>query len=82
MNELEAGFGQHRWICGKLAHLRELSERDPELMSKEVRFNYMRMSGRLTERVEARFSADQTDAAIPAFLRKKLEEVKGRKRSS
>jgi hypothetical protein len=38
------------------------------------------MSKRLTERSEVRFSVDQTDAEIPAFLRKKLEEGRGRKR--
>jgi hypothetical protein len=80
MNDLEHRFGQHPWLSGKLARLRELSERDPEMLSKEVRFNTVRLSKRLTERSEVRFSMDQTDAAIPAFLRKKLEEGKGRKR--
>ena len=80
MKDLEQRFGQHPWLGGKLARLRELAARDPEMLSKEVRFNTMRMSQRLTERSEARFSADQTDAAIPAFLRKKLEEGRGRQR--
>ena len=80
MKDLEKRFGEHPWLSGKLACLRELAERDPELMSKEIRFNTVRMSSRLTEKAEARFSIDQTDAEIPAFLRKKLEEGKGRKR--
>jgi hypothetical protein len=80
LKDLEQRFGQHPWLKGKLARLRELAERDPEMLSKEVRFNTMRMSKRLTERSEVRFSVDQTDAEIPAFLRKKLEEGRGRKR--
>ena len=80
MKALETRFGKHPWLSGKLSRLRELAERDPELMSKEIRFNTVRMSSRLTEKAEARFSMDQTDAEIPAFLRKKLEEGKGRKR--
>lgn len=80
MNDLEHRFGQHPWLSGKLARLRELAERDPEMLSKEVRFNTERMSKRLTERSELRFSLDQTDTEMPAFLRKKLEEGRGRKR--
>lgn len=80
LKNLEQRFGQHPWLKGKLARLRELAERDPEMLSKEVRFNTMRMSKRLTERSEVRFSVDQTDAEVPAFLRKKLEEGRGRKR--
>jgi Ca-activated chloride channel family protein len=80
LKDLEQRFGKHPWLKGKLARLRELAERDPEMLSKEVRFNTVRMSKRLTERSELRFSVDQTDAEIPAFLRKKLEEGRGRKR--
>jgi Ca-activated chloride channel homolog len=40
MNGLEHRFG----LSGKLARLRELAERDPELLSKDVRFNTVRMS--------------------------------------
>lgn len=80
MKDLEARFGQHPWLSGKLARLRELAEHDPEMMSKEIRFSAMRMSNRLAEKIEVQFSVDQTESAIPAFLRKKLEEGKGRKR--
>ena len=80
LKDLEQRFGQHPWLKGKLARLHELAERDPEMLSKEVRFNTVRMSKRLTERSEVRFSVDQTEAEIPAFLRKKLEEGRGRKR--
>jgi Ca-activated chloride channel family protein len=80
LKDLEQRFGQHPWLKGKLARLRELAERDPEMMSKEVRFSAMRMSSRLSAREEDRFSVDQTEAEIPAFLRKKMEEGRGRKR--
>jgi Ca-activated chloride channel family protein len=79
LKDLEQRFGQHPWLKGKLARLRKLAEHDPEMLSKEIRFSTMRMSSRLSAKAEARFSADETDAAIPAFLRKKLEEGKGRK---
>lgn len=80
MNDLEKRFDKRPWLSGKLARLRELAQRDPEMMFKEVRFSAMRMSSRLVEKVESQFSGDQTELEIPAFLRKKLEEGKGRKR--
>lgn len=79
LKELEQRFGQHPWLKGKLARLRELADRDPEMLSKEVQFSAMRMSSRLSAKAEARFSVDETEGEAPAFLRKKLEEGKGRK---
>jgi hypothetical protein len=38
VKDLEKRFGQHPWLQAKLARLRELAERDPEMMSKEARF--------------------------------------------
>jgi Ca-activated chloride channel family protein len=81
LKDLEARFAQHPWLQDKLQHLRKLAERDPEMMSKEVRFSAMRMSSRLSAKSEARYSADETDLAIPAFLRKKSQEGKGRKQT-
>jgi Ca-activated chloride channel family protein len=81
--ELEVHFGQHPWLQDKLQRLRELAERDPEMMSKEVRFSAMRMSNRLAAKAgEVRYGADETDFAIPAFLRKKSQEGRGRKQQS
>jgi Ca-activated chloride channel family protein len=80
LKDLEQRFGQHPWLKAKLVRLRELAGRDLEMLSKEVRFSAMRMSSRLSAKAEARFSGDQTDAEIPAFLRKKMEEGKGRQR--
>ena len=79
LKQLESRFAQHLWLKDKLQKLRELAERDPEMMSKEVRFSAMRMSSRLSVKSEARYSMDETDLVIPAFLRKKSQEGRGRK---
>lgn len=78
VNDLESRFGQHPWLQAKLGRLRELAERDPEMMSKEVVFSSRKMSRRLVARNEIRFSVDETSFDMPAFLRKKSEEGKGR----
>lgn len=80
--DLEVRFAQHPWLQDKLQRLRELAERDPEMMSKEIRFSAMRMSNRLSAKAEERYGADETDFAIPAFLRKKSQEGRGRKQQS
>jgi Ca-activated chloride channel homolog len=81
MGDLEQRFADHPWLRDKLAHLRTLAERDPEMMSKEIRFSAMRMSSRLSQKSEIQYSKDETESVIPAFLRKKVEEGKGRKRT-
>ena len=48
------------------------------MMSKEVRFNSRKMSKRLVANNEMADSADETNFCMPAFLRKKDEEGKGR----
>lgn len=78
--DLEVRFAQPPWLQDKLQRLRELAERDPEMMSKEVRFAAMRMSSRLSSKVEERYGADETELEIPAFLRKKSQEGRGRKK--
>ncbi len=79
LKDLESSYAQHPWLQDKLQRLRELAERDPEMMSKEVRFSGMRMSSRLSAKAKARYSADETELVIPAFLRKKSQEGKGRR---
>jgi len=76
---LEKRFGQNPWLQTKLERLRELAERDPDMMVKEVMFSSMRFSQRLVAREEVAFSGDETQSEIPAFLRKKSEEGRGRK---
>ena len=79
VTDLERRFGQHPWLKAKLGRLRELADRDPEMMSKEVLFSSRKMSRRLVAREEIVFSMDETSFEMPAFLRKKSEEGKGRK---
>jgi Ca-activated chloride channel family protein len=78
VKDLEKRFGQHPWLQAKLARLRELADRDPEMMSKEARFSSRKMSKRLVANCEVAFSADETNSLMPAFLRKKSEEGRGR----
>lgn len=82
VKELEKRFGEHPWLQAKLTRLRELAQRDPEMMSKEARFSSRKMSKRLVANVEVAFSSDETNSDMPAFLRKKSEEGKGRTGSS
>ena len=79
VKDLEKRFGKHPWLQAKLSRLRELADRDPEMMSKEARFSSRKMSKRLVANCEVAFSVDETTSAMPAFLRKKAEEGKGRK---
>jgi hypothetical protein len=79
LDELERRFGKHPWLKDKLARLRILADHDAEMMSKEVTFSQRKMSSRLNARVDVMYSVDETNSAIPAFLRKKVEEGKGRK---
>jgi Ca-activated chloride channel family protein len=80
--ELDARFAQHPWLQDKLQRLRELADRDPEMMSKEVRFSGMRMWSRLSAKDEQRYGADETEFVTPAFLRKKSQEGRGRKQQA
>ena len=79
VKDLEKRFGQHPWLHAKLTRLRELADRDPEMMSKEARFSSRKMSKRLVSNFEVAFSVDETNSVMPAFLRKKSEEGRGRK---
>jgi Ca-activated chloride channel family protein len=81
VKDLEKRFGQHPWLQAKLTRLRELADRDPEMMSKEARFSSRKMSKRLVANSEVTFSADETNSDMPAFLRKKSEEGRGRRGS-
>lgn len=63
-----------------MARLRELAERDPEMMSKEVMFSAVRFSQRLAAVGDMAFGGDETHAAMPAVLRKKVVQGKGKGR--
>jgi Ca-activated chloride channel family protein len=79
VKDLEKRFGQHPWLQAKLTRLRELADRDPEMMSKEVRFSSRKMSKRLVAFDDVPFNGDETNSAMVPFLRKKSEEGRGRK---
>ncbi len=77
---MEKRFGQHTWLRAKMEQLRHLAQDDMQMMAKEVHFSIMRMSRRLVARDEAQFGMDETSAKeVPAFLRKKVSEGRGRK---
>jgi len=81
MDDMEHRFGKHPWLRDKLSRLRILAEQDTVMMSKEIRFSSRKMSNRLASKSEVAYSMDETNSAMPAFLRKKAEEGKGRKSS-
>ena len=72
-------FAQHDWAAAVLATMRRLiSERDKRVSSKEAAFAKRSMSGRLASRDEIRF-CDGDMLSVPAFLRRKTEQGKGRR---
>jgi len=80
LDSLEKRFGHHPWLADKLVNLRELSERDVEMMSKEVRFSSSRLAQRLVSSSEVCYSGDETENNVPAFLRKKMSEGRGKRK--
>ena len=79
---LEPQVAHHPWLQAKLSSLRELARRDADMAAKELRFSHMKMSKRAValNEVAAQFSVAETDSTeIPAFLRRKMSEGKGRK---
>ena len=79
MAKLKRRFGHHPWLADKLDHMQVLSDRDAEMLSKEVYFSAIKMSRRLADKQEQNYSMDETLSCGPSYLRKKAEEGKGRK---
>ncbi len=76
---LEGSVADHPWLRDKLARLRELIERDAAMSSKELRFSARKMSSRLAASEAVPYSANETQSAsMPAYLRRKVSEGKGR----
>jgi hypothetical protein len=50
-----------------------------DMMIKEVSYSAMRMSKSLASRSEVMFCMDETESNMPAFLRKKETEGRGRR---
>jgi hypothetical protein len=76
---MEQRFGHHPWLKAKMAQMHRLAEEDMDMMIKEVSYSSMRMSKSLASRSEAMFSVDETESEMPAFLRKKESEGRGRR---
>lgn len=79
MDEMQTRFGQHPWLMAKLSQIRRLAEEDMEMMTKEVSYSAMRMSRSLASKSEVMFCMDETESAVPAFLRRKESEGRGRR---
>jgi hypothetical protein len=83
LDALQKRFGQHPWLSAKIAQLRHLADEDTVLMAKEVRYSMMRMSSRLASKSEMAYADDEThvsESVMPSFLRKKVNEGKGKTR--
>ena len=76
---MEEQFGHHPWLKAKMVQMRRLAEEDMDMMIKEVSYSSMRMSKSLASRSEVMFSVDETESEMPAFLRKKESEGRGRR---
>lgn len=80
MKDLERRFGHHPWLAEKIEQLRRLAEQDMVMMEKEVSYSVLRMSKRSVALQEMRFGKDETDAVMPAYLRRKVTEGRGKQR--
>jgi Ca-activated chloride channel family protein len=78
LEQMEERFGHHPWLKAKLVQMRHLAEEDMEMMVKEVSYSALRMSKRLASRSEVKFGINETNAEMPAFLRRKDAEGRGR----
>ena len=78
--QMEAGAATHPWLKDKVQRLKELAARDAVMAQKELSYSRMKMSSRLSSAEMAQYSEDETSRTdIPAFLRRKSAEGKGRK---
>jgi Ca-activated chloride channel family protein len=80
LRRLESQVQAHPWLAEKVVRLRALLELDAAMAAKEMRFKSSRLGTRVTQVNEVLYSADETNSdAIPAYLRRKAEEGRGRK---
>ena len=81
IDALDQRFGQHPWLKDKLTALRRMALEDSGMMAKEVTFMYRKMNSRNVAASEGLYVADETESNLPAFLRKKASEGRGRRQS-
>ena len=77
--EMDERFGHHPWLKAKMEQMRRLAEEDMMMMVKEASFSAMRMSKSLASKSELLYRVDETESEMPAFLRKKESEGRGRR---
>ncbi len=81
VDEAAARFAQHEWAAAIIATMRRLiGERDKRLAMKEAAFSSRSMRTRLSQRDETTFGAAEAQS-VPAFLRRKPEQGKGKRES-
>jgi len=79
LQQMEEQFGHHPWLKAKMVQMRRLAEEDMVMMVKEASFSAMRMSKSLASKNELLYRVDETESEMPAFLRKKETEGRGRR---
>jgi Ca-activated chloride channel family protein len=71
-------FAQHEWAAAILATMKRLIADRDQLVAKELAFAARSMRSRLAALDEAGFAVAE-EASVPAFLRRKSEQGKGRR---
>lgn len=80
LRQLSADVANHPWLAEKVLALGKLIEEDQAVSLKEMRYSMLRTSQRLVAKSEAEYIASETESVdIPAFLRRKVSEGRGRK---
>jgi len=79
LTEMDERFGHHPWLRAKMEQMRQLAQEDMMMMAKEAGYASVRMYSRLSPNFESSFIKDETESDMPAFLRKKESEGRGRR---
>ena len=76
---LRARFERHPWLQAKVEQLGQLANQDLLMMLKEARYASARMESRLTAKQDMAYVGDEMESMeIPSYLRKKIQEGRGR----
>jgi Ca-activated chloride channel family protein len=78
VDAVTARFAQHEWAAAIIATMRRLVGERNRFAAKEASFSVSRMRRRLASPSEPAFCMEE-NAAVPAFLRRKAEQGKGRR---
>jgi hypothetical protein len=81
LKSLEGLVEGHPWLQDKLDQLRELTQEDRFMAQKELAYTVRHLQDRMVSQLETPFEGDETlRTDIPAYLRKKSSEGRGRRR--